>query len=278
MNKEVLAWDLYSMIEGRAMYSLRDVPLRFSSVDEYLDIFEPLLLEECRAQTLRSLHESVGVSYHLQLRSVEPHEPFRLLHYESPELPAGAADKEDDALRPTDLVFVSYEPLDLGDLKDAGERRAKEGEEVTSGKSTGVNADETPEGDADGAADRAQGQHEVAQHSGSARKPKGQQFHALALVVNVTYPGTLILKVYLPEEPTCRLPPSQHKRLQLLRKVMVPDSGSWYVHKIGNMVRIKRTTKQTAKSGRLEARPTRSPNVMTSHNEPASSPSPSHPP
>ena len=33
---------------------------------------------------------------------------------------------------------------------------------------------------------------------------------------------------------------TQHKRLQLLRKVMVPDSGAWYVHKIGNMVTINR--------------------------------------
>ena len=212
MNKEVLAWDLYSMLEGRAMYSLRDVPLRFSSVDEYLDIFEPLLLEECRAQTLRSLHESNGANHHLQLRAVEPLEPFRTLHFESPEPPAGAAEKDDDALRPTDLVFVSYEPLDLEDLEDledGGERRAKEGEE-----------------------------HGAARPG--ARRLKGQQFHALALVVNVTYPGTLILKVYLPEEPTSRLPPSQHKRLQLLRKVMVPDSGSWFVHKIGNMVTIQR--------------------------------------
>ena len=51
--------------------------------------------------------------------------------------------------------------------------------------------------------------------------------------------STLIL-ADLPEEPTCRLLPSQHKRLQMLRKVMVPASGKWWVRKLGNMVTINR--------------------------------------
>ena len=224
MNKEVLAWDLYHMLAGKAMYSLRDVPVRFSSVDEYLDVFEPLLLgahqctplirtarrmsntesptahctarallpaEECRAQTLRSLHENEGREHQLQLRAVEPLEPFRVIHFEAPP---------DSSTKPTyfdtDLVFVSHEPLDLN----------------TRAEST--DADETP-------------------------PLKGQQFHALALV-NASTSGSLALKLYLPEEPTCRLPPSQHKRLQMLRKVMVPASGKWWVRKLGNMVTINR--------------------------------------
>ena len=60
MNKEVLAWDLYAMLEGRAMYSLRDVPVKFSSVDEYLDVFEPLLLEEAEiAKELKPMLQNV---------------------------------------------------------------------------------------------------------------------------------------------------------------------------------------------------------------------------
>ena len=107
MSKEVLAWDLYHMLAGKAMYSLRDVPVRFSSVDEYLDVFDPLLLEECRAQTLRSLHENDGREHHVLLRSVEPLEPFRIVHFEAPA---------DSLTKPTYfdtyLVFVSHEPLD----------------------------------------------------------------------------------------------------------------------------------------------------------------------
>ena len=198
MSKEVLAWDLYHMLAGKAMYSLRDVPVRFSSVDEYLDVFEPLLLEECRAQTLRSLHENEGRENHVQLMAVEAHEPFRIIHFEAPP---------DSSSKPTyfdtDLVFVSHEPLDL--TEEAEEQPADE-----------------------------------AGTWGTRPRLKGQQFHALALVNNSSTPGTLALKLYLPEEPTCRLPPSQHKRLQMLRKVMVPASGKWWVRKLGNMVTINR--------------------------------------
>jgi hypothetical protein len=191
MYKEVLGWDLYVMLSGRPMYQLRDVPERFSSVDEYLDVFEPLLLEECRAQTLRSLYEMTDSrDHHLQLKLVEPLEPFRLLHFESPN-----REGEKSLFFETDLVFVSHEPLDLDAV-----------EEDANGETRTV----------------------------------PQQFHALAIVVNSTTSGTLMLKVYLPEDPTSRLPPSQHKRLQLLRKVMVPASGKWHVRKLGNMVTINR--------------------------------------
>ena len=198
MSKEVLAWDLYHMLAGKAMYSLRDVPVRFSSVDEYLDVFEPLLLEECRAQTLRSLYENEDREHHVQLQGVEALEPFRIIHFEAPP----ESTTKQPAFFDTDLVFVSHEPLDLT-------------EEV----------DEPSTGD-DG---RSRGSTQL----------KGQQFHALALVSSSS-PGTLALKLYLPEEPTCRLPPSQHKRLQMLRKVMVPASGKWWVRKLGNMVTINR--------------------------------------
>ena len=84
MNKEVLAWDLFEMLENKSLYALRDVPISFSSIDEYLDIFEPLLLEECRAQTLRSLGEAENVEHHLYLEAAEPAEPFRMIRFEVP--------------------------------------------------------------------------------------------------------------------------------------------------------------------------------------------------
>lgn len=48
------------------------------------------------------------------------------------------------------------------------------------------------------------------------------------------------VKLYLPELPTPRLTPSQHKRLCLLRKVMVPSSGKWFVRRLSNMTTINR--------------------------------------
>ena len=58
MHTEVLGWDLYQVLNDDSMYSLRKVPVHFDSVDEYLDVMEPLLLEESRAQILRDLQEA----------------------------------------------------------------------------------------------------------------------------------------------------------------------------------------------------------------------------
>lgn len=40
-----------------AAYALRKVPETFTDLDEYLQVFESLLLEECRAQILRGEEE-----------------------------------------------------------------------------------------------------------------------------------------------------------------------------------------------------------------------------
>ena len=58
LQQEVLAWDYYRMggeddpgaSGGR---KLREVPKKFASIQEYLDVFEPLVLEECAAQVCR---------------------------------------------------------------------------------------------------------------------------------------------------------------------------------------------------------------------------------
>ena len=44
MHTEVLGWDLYQVLNDDSMYSLRKVPVHFDSVDEYLDVMEPLLI------------------------------------------------------------------------------------------------------------------------------------------------------------------------------------------------------------------------------------------
>ena len=49
----VLAWDYWELRKPRKAVPLRRVPTRFSSFKEYVDVFKPLILEECRAQVLR---------------------------------------------------------------------------------------------------------------------------------------------------------------------------------------------------------------------------------
>jgi len=160
MNKEVLAWDIYQMLTGSPMYTLHKVPVNFTSIDQYLDIFEPLLLEECRAQILRSMNEQENPAHKLRLLAVEPADPFRIMRFEAPVPVLGEAGMPapKPAFFETDLVFVSYEPLDL-----EAARAVREAE------------DEGEEGEA-GAG--------------------GQEFHALALVSGAQQ-GKLQLKLYV---------------------------------------------------------------------------------
>ena len=59
LQQEVLSWDYFTMDDGQTRSdaarrrALRDVPKTFASVTEYLDVFEPLVLEECAAQIAR---------------------------------------------------------------------------------------------------------------------------------------------------------------------------------------------------------------------------------
>ena len=94
MHTEVLGWDLYQVLNDDSMYSLRKVPVHFDSVDEYLDVMEPLLLEESRAQILRDLQEANVVEGHLQLRGIDVRDEsssFRMMRFEAPHVPPRAA-------------------------------------------------------------------------------------------------------------------------------------------------------------------------------------------
>jgi senataxin len=59
LQQDVLSWDYFTMDDGQTRSdaarrrALRDVPKTFASVTEYLDVFEPLVLEECAAQIAR---------------------------------------------------------------------------------------------------------------------------------------------------------------------------------------------------------------------------------
>ena len=89
MHTEVLGWDLYQVLNDDSMYSLRKVPVHFDSVDEYLDVMEPLLLEESRAQILRDLQEANVVEGHLQLRGIDTYREFIERHQRAMERGGG---------------------------------------------------------------------------------------------------------------------------------------------------------------------------------------------
>ena len=66
---KVLAWDYWEITEkletsGGMFDNLRSVPLTFKSMEEYKQVFEPLVLEECCAQILRGMEEGEVLEPH----------------------------------------------------------------------------------------------------------------------------------------------------------------------------------------------------------------------
>ena len=56
LQREVLCWDYWRLgteEDTRVERELKEVPSTFKSIQEYINIFEPLILEECAAQVVR---------------------------------------------------------------------------------------------------------------------------------------------------------------------------------------------------------------------------------
>mmetsp|Transcript_38001 Transcript_38001/g.63069 ORF Transcript_38001/g.63069 Transcript_38001/m.63069 type:complete len:479 (-) Transcript_38001:1271-2707(-) len=91
VHKEILSWNYYLLETedrrlAKAPAEVRDikkVPLTFSSVDDYVEIFEPLLLEECKAQIVRAKEEA-GEPQNLILAGGEKIGEFLFVRFELP--------------------------------------------------------------------------------------------------------------------------------------------------------------------------------------------------
>ncbi|KAJ1618452.1 hypothetical protein T492DRAFT_849330 [Pavlovales sp. CCMP2436] len=84
LYQQVLTWDLYDLIEGSQLYKLGKVATTYPNVDAYLDAFEPLLLEEARAQLERARQEDRNRTHRLRLLTVEKRNAFFHAHFERP--------------------------------------------------------------------------------------------------------------------------------------------------------------------------------------------------
>jgi senataxin len=58
LHKTILQWN-FTTLHTPNESSLKRVPQFFTSVDDYIDIFEPLLLEELRAQLEKAKDEEI---------------------------------------------------------------------------------------------------------------------------------------------------------------------------------------------------------------------------
>ncbi|KAG0597404.1 hypothetical protein M758_UG335400 [Ceratodon purpureus] len=123
LQKLVLAWDYLRIVtDSRANQKkrkasdlaagpgLRKVPNTFHNVDDYLDVFESLLLEECRAQILRGdEEEGVGQCHMVAVIQCERVNEF---HFVKVAIDAGDCQEYFE----NDLVLLSKEQLGQGKL------------------------------------------------------------------------------------------------------------------------------------------------------------------
>ena len=76
LYQQVLTWDLHDLLDGLPLHHLVKLPATFSSPDAYIDAFEPLLLEEARAQLERARQDERIRTHKLRLLELERRGPF----------------------------------------------------------------------------------------------------------------------------------------------------------------------------------------------------------
>lgn len=115
-HKVLLSWDYFELAEkadsnGGVFSNLRGVPATFTSLKEYKEVFEPLVLEECGAQILRGMEE--GVVLTPQPAVVCSHEKKEDFIYARISLPPGVSSQYND----NDLVLLCKDNPEAEDVK-----------------------------------------------------------------------------------------------------------------------------------------------------------------
>ncbi|KAL3678344.1 hypothetical protein R1sor_021300 [Riccia sorocarpa] len=126
LQKIVLSWDFYRLLSlakikqkkrkrggkggedevPEGALKLRSVPDKFKDLDEYLSVFESLLLEECRAQIVRGEEEGGGMQCHMAaLANWERANEFYFMRLTVP------ADVVEDFMENDLLLFSKEKPL-----------------------------------------------------------------------------------------------------------------------------------------------------------------------
>eukprot|EP00741_Cyanophora_paradoxa_P002945 tig00000655_g2858.t1 len=103
VHKEILSWSYYQLEadEGKDVKGIRKVPNTFASTDEYLEVFEPLLMQECKSQIVRAKEEA-DEPHLLRLASAEKVQAFVYARFEVPW-------ESEQKFANNDLVLVSRE-------------------------------------------------------------------------------------------------------------------------------------------------------------------------
>ena len=227
LQQEVLTWDYYRMggeedagaSSGR---TLREVPYTFASITEYLDVFEPLVLEECAAQLVRGDEEDIHPSTIGAVFRSERREGFHVVQFIlGEEAMSEFHDNDLILVSKTDPAADQNADEDKGDREDKNDKADK--------------ADKAEDGATDeDAADAEDGLRRV---------------YALGYVDGRDSRNMMRVRFYLPEPAAKVTGNTAHKgalgdedyaRFRAVRNALASPRGAWYLMHLANMSTIAR--------------------------------------
>ena len=224
LQQEVLTWDYYRMggeddagaSSGR---TLREVPYTFAGITEYLDVFEPLVLEECAAQLVRGDEEDVHPSTIGAVFRSERREGFHVVQFILGE-------EAMSEFHDNDLILVSK----TDPAADQTEHDDDKGDD---------------KGDKDG---RDEAKDDAEEDSADAEDGL-RRVYALGYVDGRDSRNMMRVRFYLPEPAAKVTGNTAHKgalgeedyaRFRAVRNALSSPRGAWYLMHLANMSTIAR--------------------------------------
>lgn len=221
LQQEVLTWDYYRMggeddagaSSGR---TLREVPYTFAGITEYLDVFEPLVLEECAAQLVRGDEEDVHPSTIGAVFRSERREGFHVVQFILGE-------EAMSEFHDNDLILVSK-----------------------TDPAADQNEHDDDKGDDKGAKDEAR---DDAEEDAADAEDGLRRVYALGYVDGRDSRNMMRVRFYLPEPAAKVTGNTAHKgalgeedyaRFRAVRNALASPRGAWYLMHLANMSTIAR--------------------------------------
>ena len=225
LQQEVLTWDYYRMggeddagaSSGRI---LREVPYTFAGITEYLNVFEPLVLEECAAQLVRGDEEDVHPSTIGAVFRSERREGFHVVQFILGE-------EAMSEFHDNDLILVSK-------TDPAADQNVHDDDE---GDDKGDDKDDKDEAKDDAEEDAADAEDGL------------RRVYALGYVDGRDSRNMMRVRFYLPEPAAKVTGNTAHKgalgeedyaRFRAVRNALASPRGAWYLMHLANMSTIAR--------------------------------------
>lgn len=246
LQQEILAWDYYRMggeddPGAAAGRTLREVPKTFASINEYLDVFEPLVLEECAAQVCRGEEGDTRPSNVGAVLSSERLDGFHVVKFVLGE----EAMRE---FRDNDLVLVAKtDPAP--NVERTSEGDAKKGSKKEETKDSKAKGEDKKDKDKKGKkGDKKEVKDEAEDEDEDKESSEFETMFALGFVDGRDSRNVMRVRFHLPEasggqgvfKRRAALTDDDFTRFRSMRNALATPKSAWYLMHLANMSTIAR--------------------------------------